>query len=279
MRYLKTFIIYAGLLALAAYVLVPIWGLAYLAFDGGVKGWPRTFRVWPESFTLDIFRQMWERPAQTLSFLGALQNSLVVAVGSALLAVVCGASLAYAFARWRFPGRRPGLFGLLVGALLPPIALTTPLYVLLSALQLRTSLLGLCLAYTALALPFAGWNLRAAFQALPQELEEAAYLDGATPWQAFWLVSLPLAAPAILVAALLAFLLGYSEFALGWLFVEKGDNVTLAMAVFGMLAPGQTLSMSRLAALALLMSAPVVGLFLGLQSSLRLGWFQGNLND
>jgi ABC-type glycerol-3-phosphate transport system permease component len=113
------------------------------------------------------------------------------------------------------------------------VALMTPLYLLLESIHLRTSLLGLMIVYTAIAMPFCIWNMRASFQAVSKELEEAAFLDGAGPFTAFIKVTLPLVLPSIAVAALVAFLLGYTEFAIGWLFVESGENVTLAMAVSG----------------------------------------------
>lgn len=254
----------AGLTLIALFVLLPVWGMLYLAFDGGVKGWPTTFRVWPEQPTLSVFAQVWQKPSQSLPFAGILKNSLLVSGGAALLSVALGASMAYAFARYRFPGRRQGLFALLVGALLPPVALMTPLYILLSAAGLRTSLFGLTVVYTAFAMPFCIWNMRAAFQTIPKELEESAFLDGATPWVAFWAISLPMALPSIAIAALIAFLIGYSEFAMGWLFVDRSQNVTLAMAISGMLQ-GSLVSWSNLAALAILMSLPVVVLFLVLQ--------------
>jgi arabinogalactan oligomer/maltooligosaccharide transport system permease protein len=268
-----------GLGLLALFVLVPVWGLAYLAFDGGVKGWPTTFRLWPEQFTLQVFQRVWERPAQTLSFLGILKNSLFVSGGAALISVSLGASMAYAFARYRFPGRRTGLFALLVGALLPPVALMTPLYILLTWVGIRTTLFGLMIVYTAFAMPFCIWNMRAAFQAVPRELEEAAFLDGANAWAAFWRVSLPLALPSIAIAALIAFLIGYSEFAMGWLFVEKADNVTLAMAIAGIIQGAGMLSWSNLAALAILMSLPVVAVFLALQRTLLDRLLIGNVEE
>ncbi len=255
----------AGLTLIALFVLIPMWGIVYLAFDGGVKGWPTTFRVWPEQFTLGVFTRMWERPAQMMPFLGLLRNSLVVSVGAALTSVALGASMAYAFARYRFSGRRQGLFGLLLGALLPPVALMVPLYVLLSAIGIRTTLLGLTLVYTSFAMPFCIWNMRAAFQSVAVELEESAFLDGASPWIGFWRITLPLALPSIAVAALIAFLIGYSEFALGWLFVDKAQNVTLAMAISGMIQSSYLDSWANLAALAILMSLPVVVIFLALQ--------------
>jgi arabinogalactan oligomer/maltooligosaccharide transport system permease protein len=196
-----------------------------------------------------------------------------------LISVSLGASMAYAFARYRFPGRRTGLFALLVGALLPPVALMTPLYILLTWVGIRTTLFGLMIVYTAFAMPFCIWNMRAAFQAVPRELEEAAFLDGANAWAAFWRVSLPLALPSIAIAALIAFLIGYSEFAMGWLFVEKADNVTLAMAIAGIIQGAGMLSWSNLAALAILMSLPVVAVFLALQRTLLDRLLIGNVEE
>jgi len=254
------------LLAVGLFVCLPIWGLIYMAFDGSFKGWPNEFRLWPKELTFSVIQQVWEKPAQSLSFIGLLRNSLLVSGGAAVLCVLCGLSMAYAFAQFRFPGRALGLWVLLLGAMLPPIALMTPLYLLLTALQLRTTQLGLVLVYASFAMPFCVWNMRAAFQAVPNELEEAALLEGAGHFTVFWRVTLPLAAPAIAVAALVAFLTGYTEFAFGWLFVSKGDQVTLAMAVSGMLTSlGLANAWSNVAALALLMSVPVVGLCLVLQ--------------
>lgn len=277
-RAIETIATHLGLLLLAAFVLVPVWGLVYLAFDGGIRGWPTTFRVWPEQPTLSIFREMWQRPGQSLTFLGALRNSLLVSSGAAAMSFALGASMAYAFARMRFPGRRAGLFALLVGSLLPPVALMVPLYMLLTLVGLRTSLLGLTIVYASFSMPFCIWNMRAAFQSVPPEIEEAAYLDGASPLRAFLSISLPLALPAVAVAALVAFLIGYSEFALGWLFVERSGNVTLAMAISGILTGG-TVSWSRLAALSVLMCAPVIVVFFALQRYLLRGLVVGQAGD
>ena len=140
-----------------------------------------------------------------------------------------------------------------------------PLYLLLSAMGIRTTLFGLTVVYTSFAMPFCIWNMRAAFQAVALELEESAFLDGASPWTAFWRITLPLALPAIAVAGLIAFLIGYSEFAMGWLFVDKAQNVTLAMAISGMIQSSYLDSWANLAALALMMSLPVVVIFLAAQ--------------
>lgn len=263
-----------GLAAIGLFALLPIWGMARVALDGNIRGAPTEFRLWPEQFTFSVFRYVWEHPSQTLSIPGLFRNSLVVAGGAALLSVLFGASMAYAFARFRFPGRKAGLFALFLGALLPPVALMTPLYILLSEIGLRTSLFGLMIVYTAFSMPFCIWNMRASFQAVPLEIEESAYLDGASSWITFRRITLPLALPSIAVAALLAFMLGYTEFAIGWLFVESSENVTMAMAVSGMMRQSGV-EWSNLSALALLMSIPVVVIFMFLYRYLMRGLLTG----
>lgn len=264
-----------GLSLAGLFVLVPMWAMVYMAFDKSIIGFPTSFRLWPQEFTFEMFQKAWDAAMRSVPFPAALRNSLVVAGGAAILSVAFGAGMAYAFARHRFPGQRTGLFALLVGALLPPVALMTPLYVLLTGLGLRTSHLGLIIVYTAFSMPFCIWNMRAAFQAVPKEIEEAAFLDGATPFVTFWRMTLPLALPAIAIAALIAFLAGYSEFVLGWLFVDKAANATVAMTIAGTLRSSGIVSWSYLSALAILMSVPVVVIFLFLQRYLMRGLLIG----
>ena len=265
----RQIIIQLLLVLIGLFVLLPIWGMARLALDEALRGAPLSFRFLPQAFSLVNFQKVWESPSQSLTFLGLLKNSLIVSGGAAFISVSFGAGMAYAFARFRFPGRQVGLFGLLLGTLLPQVALMTPLYVLLTVLGVRASLLGLMIVYTAFSMPFCVWNMRSAFQAVPKELEEAAFLEGATPLIAFLRVTLPLALPSIAVAALMAFLIGYTEFAIGWLFIERGENATIAIAVSGIL--GQSLAWSRVSAMAILMSLPVVLIFLVLRRYLLRG--------
>jgi arabinogalactan oligomer / maltooligosaccharide transport system permease protein len=268
-----------ALILIGLFVIVPIWSIARLAFDSSLKSRPVEFRLTPKEIGLGPMEQVMEHPYQSMSFMGLLRNSLVVSTSAALGAVIFGISLAYGFARFRFPGRKVGLFLLLLTAMLPPIAFTTPLYVVLSVLQIRTSLLGLALTYAVFAMPFCIWNMRAAFQAIPKELEEAAYLDGASNFRTFMEISLPLAIPSIAISALIAFLMGYSEFAIGWLFVDKAENVTLAMSIYSILASGSTQPWSQIGSLALIMSVPVVIIFIILQRTLLDQMLLGNTGE
>src|SRR5690349_20895597 len=169
-----------ALIVVGFFVILPIWGIARLAFDGSLRGRPTEFRLLPKDWSFDPFLQVLDRPYQTVDFTTLLKNSLLVSLGAALIAMILGMSLAYAFARFRFPGRQAGLFAILLTAVLPPVAFLTPLYILLGLMQLRTTLLGLVIVYAAFAMPFCIWNMRAAFQSIPREVEEAAFLDGAS---------------------------------------------------------------------------------------------------
>lgn len=271
-----------SLFIIGLFVILPVWGMARLAFDGALRGRPTEFRFFPKLLTIETFLKVLDRPYQSTDFMLLLRNSLVVSFGAAMIAILLGASLAYAFARFRFPGRQPGLFTLLLTAILPAIAFATPLYILLSLLGIRTTLLGLTIVYAAFAMPFCIWNMRAAFQSIPKELEEAAFLDGAGNLTTFTNITLPLAMPSIAVAGLIAFLMSYSEFAIGWLFVEKPATLTLSMAIYAMVQSqysGGAQPWSYLGSLALIMSIPVVVVFLVLQRTLLDRMMFGNIGD
>jgi arabinogalactan oligomer/maltooligosaccharide transport system permease protein len=270
------------LLAVSFFVLLPIWGMARLAFDGSLRGRPTEFRLFPKVWSFEPFLQVLDRPYQTVDFLTLLRNSLLISLSAALIAMVLGMSLAYAFARFRFPGRQTGLFAILLTAVLPPVAFMTPLYIILGLMQLRTTLLGLVIVYAAFAMPFCIWTMRAAFQSIPREVEEAAFLDGATDLKSFLFITLPLALPSIAVAGLIAFLMAYSEFTLGWLFVDKADNVTLAMAIYAIVQTQYSSGAqpwSYLGSLAIIMSIPVVIIFLIFQRTLLDRMMFGTVNE
>lgn len=274
-RLLPTIGAYVALGAVACFVLLPLWNMLAMAFDGSLTGLPDEVRFLPAQPSLSVFADVLAHGTQSVPYALLLRNSLIVSGGAAALSLVLGCSMAYAFARLRFPGRGIGAFALLAGSLLPPVALMTPLFVLLSAIGLRTTQLGLMLVYASFSMPLCVWLMRGAFRAVPRELDEAVFVEGGGLVDAFRHVALPVAGPAIAVAVLLAFLVGYSEFAIGWQFVERGDLITLAMAMGGSDTGLSSLAWARQAALTLLMAVPVVVLFQVLQryllSDVRLG--------
>lgn len=268
-----------GLILIGIYVLFPIWGILRLTFDGSLRGAPTEFRFFPKEWSLQPLFQVLNRPYQSVEFLTLFKNSMYISIMATIAAVLLGTSLAYAFARFRFPGRQPGLFILLLTAILPPIAFATPLYILLNLLKIRTTHLGLIIVYAAFAMPFCIWNMRAAFQSIPKELEEAAFLDGAGQFRTFLQVSLPLALPSIAIAAIIAFLTAYSEFTIGWLFLDQSDKVTLAMAIYSMVQTGQAQPYSQLGSLAVIVAIPAIILFIVFQNTLLERMLFGSINE
>ncbi|HSG46148.1 MAG TPA: carbohydrate ABC transporter permease [Anaerolineales bacterium] len=257
-----------ALVLIGIYVLFPIWGILRLSFDGSLRGAPIEFRFFPKEWSLEPFLQVLDRPYQSVEFMTLFRNSMYISILATVAAVILGTSMAYAFARFRFPGRQPGLFILLLTAVLPPIAFATPLYILLNLLQIRTTHLGLIIVYAAFAMPFCIWNMRAAFQSIPKELEEAAFLDGAGQFRTFLQVSLPLAIPSIAIAGIIAFLIAYSEFTIGWLFMDQSDKVTLAMAIYSIVQTGSAQPYSQLGSLAIIVSIPAILIFIIFQNTL-----------
>lgn len=251
-------------LALAgAFVVLPVLWMLRLAFDGGVGGRPDDAALIPQAFTLEHLIRAATEPRADMPFVMLLANSLVVALGTALTATAFGASAAYAVARYRFPGRRAGLFAALVLATLPPAGLAAPFFIYLNGLGIRQSLLGLVLVYSAIAAPFAVWTLRNAVQGVGRDLEEAAMLEGAGPWRVYRSVTLPLIGPSVGAAAFIAFMIAWSEYALAWALISDPGLVTLSMALYGMRGVSQV-SWGLMSATALMVALPVLVIFYGL---------------
>lgn len=282
------------LLAVTVSVLFPILWVFSIALDPRNIDKPLELRLIPPGATLESFRQVLFDPFRLLCknpnnvdtcmrFSGLLMNSLIVSLGTAIITVVLGASAAYAFSRFRFIGREAGLIGFIALLMLPATATIAPLYVLLSQIRigsepLRTTLLGLMVAYAAGALPFSIWNLKGYFDTVPRELEEAALIDGASASQTFYQIVLPLSLPAIAVTILLGFMNGWTEFVLAWLMLEDPSRFTLPMALRSLQGQFST-PWSQFFALAILMSVPPVLLFFALQryivSGLTVGGVKG----
>ncbi len=286
--------IHIFLLLITVSVLFPVLWIFSLALDPRNIDKPLELRLIPPGASFEAFRRVLidpfpllctnpTDPASCMTFTKLLTNSVLVALGTSVFAVVLGASAAYAFSRFRFIGRQAGMLGFIVLLMIPSTATLAPLYVLLSQIKIagepiRTMLIGLAIAYASGTLPFAIWNLKGYFDTVPKELEEAALIDGATVTQTFLRVILPLAAPALAVTVLFSFMTGWTEFVLAWTFLEDPGRFTLAMALRSMQGQFST-PWSEFAAMSILMSVPIVLLFFALQryivSGLTVGGVKG----
>jgi len=150
-----------------------------------------------------------------------LVNSLVISIASTVLTLLFGTMCAYALARFRFIGRQPLSYGTLILRTLPPAVLAVPVYVIWSAWGIGDTLSGVVLVYTALNLPFTIWLLYGFIEQVPEELEEAAAIDGCGPFQVFWRVILPLLKPGLAAAAIFTFRLAWNEFILSFILTNR----------------------------------------------------------
>jgi len=177
------------------------------------------------------------------------RNSLITALATTLISVPIAALGGYAFARYR-TGGLPLQFGVLGTQMLPGIVLILPIFVLFKELGLTNTLYGLILAYMTFNLPFLVWILMGFFENIPKELEEAAWIDGASPSRAFFSVVFPITAPGIMAGAVLSFIMCWNEFLFALILTGSGTSTVpvslAAMAtqrgvLIGKLAAGTTL--------------------------------------
>lgn len=267
-------------LALAGlFVVVPILWMIRLAFDATIASKPQDAALLPHRWTFENFARAWVAPISGYPFTHLLGNSLLVAGSTALIALVFGTTTAYAFARYRFPGRQFGLFAMLVLLTLPPAGLMAPYFIFMLSLGLRGSLAGLIFVYSAISVPFAVWTVRNAIQSIPLEQEEAAMLEGAPRLRIFAQITLPQIAPAVAVAGFIAFILGWSEFALGWGLISDPERVTLAMALYTMRGSGSNVSWGLMSATTLMLALPVLALFYLLGRYLLAGLSLGSVSE
>lgn len=199
--------VYAALAALTVAFLFPLVWVLGLSLKTRIQVFadPPLF-LW--SPTLENYEAVLNRS----DFLRAFVNSLVTSSGAVTLSLCVGVPAAYAIARFPFRGRSFLFFGLLAMRMLPPIAVLVPMYILFSKLGLTTTRFSVILAYTTFSLPLVVWIMRGFFEDLPRELEESAWVDGASRKTAFTHVVLPLIRPGLVAASILCLQLAWNDF-------------------------------------------------------------------
>jgi multiple sugar transport system permease protein len=195
-----------AILMVLLYALIPVLWITSLSLKPTADIGDRKFI--PETFTLDNYDQIFS----TNLFNAALVNSIGIAAISTLIAIVLASMAAYALARLDFAGKAVILSGALAVAMFPAISIVGPLFDMWRSLGLFDTWLGLIIPYLTFTLPLAIYTLSAFFREIPWELEQAARVDGATPFQAFRKVIVPLAAPGVFTSAILVFIFAWNDF-------------------------------------------------------------------
>lgn len=212
-------------------------------------------RFIPRSITWDNYSNIFDQSV----FTSALRNSIGIAAISTLIAVLLATTTAYAVARLDFPGKRFVLGAALAIAIFPQISIVSPLFDIWRRIGLYDTWPGLIIPYLTFTLPLSIWLLSAYFRQIPWELEQAAEVDGATPFQAFRRVIVPLAAPGMFTAAILAFIFAWNDFlfAISLTSTDRARTVPATIAFFQGNSQFQQPT-GQIAAAAVVITVPVV---------------------
>ncbi len=188
-------------------------------------------------------------------------NTLYIAAMSTAISLFCGVLAGYSLSRLRFPGSTVIGVSIFVTYLVPPTLLFIPLASVIKALNLNDSPWALILSYPTILVPFSTWLLMGYFKTIPKELEECARIDGATRFQAFYRIILPLAAPGVLSAGIFSFTLSWNEFLFALVFLFSPENKTVPVGVVSELIKGDVFFWGSLMAGALFGSVPVAVIY------------------
>ena len=265
---------YAVLTLFAFIAVFPILNIITVSLRPSDQLLQRSLALIPEGASLNNFRVLLHETA----FLRWLGNSLLVSLVVTVTGVALASTAGYALSRFRFKGRKGALSGILVTQMFPATMLLLPLYIVLVRLGLINSYLGIVVIYTATALPFCVWQMKGYYDTIPASLEEAARIDGASPWQAFYKVILPLAAPALVITALFSFMSAWNEYVVAAVVLQDTELFTLPVGL-KLFQSSLATQWGLYAAGSLLVSIPVIALFLVLSryliSGLTLGAVKG----
>jgi multiple sugar transport system permease protein len=215
-------------------------------------------RLVPKEWTVENYKGLFSGGLDS-PLLRPLINSILIALIATTIAVALASLAAYAIARLDFPGKTIVLAGALAVSMFPPISVVGPLFDMWRALGLYDTYPGLIIPYLTFALPLAIYILVAFFREIPWDLDEAAQVDGATPFQAFRRITFPLAAPGVFTAAILVFIFAWNDFVFAISLTSSNASRTVPAAIAFFTGESQfTAPTGNIAAAAVLVTIPII---------------------
>jgi multiple sugar transport system permease protein len=261
---------WVGVVAIVIFCLFPFYWLINISLKAGND--LQSSSLIPPNPTLDNYRSIFENP----DFTNALRNSAIVALSTTVLALVVGSFCAYALARLKLKGKFVILAIVLTISTFPQIAIAAPLFKLWSDIGIFNTWIGLILPYLTFALPLTIYILVSFFREIPRDLEEAALVDGATHFQAFRKVVIPLAAPGLATAGILAFIASWNEFLLAVTLTSSSKARTVPAAIaFFTGATEHEVPYGSISAASVVISVPLILLVLLFQKRIVAGLTAG----
>lgn len=256
----------AGLVVMVLYNLTPFFWMisSSLKTDIEVTSFPAT--LLPRTLTTAAYSRIWEQEGFVVYFL----NSIKVSGGTALLSALVGTFAAYGFSRFRFGGRLPLMTLLLVTQMLPGVLLVGPYFKMLTVLGLYDTHLGLILAQTSITLPFTVWMLKGYMDTIPQEIDQAATMDGATRIQVLFHCVLPNLLPGLVATTIFSFLLAWGDLLWALCLINDPAKQTMTLGITNLVGQFRVLWSDIMAATVIGCAIPAV-LYLTLQRYLVAG--------
>lgn len=254
-KYLQTFIIFLLQIFIVAVFLFPMYWMFKTALQPRIEilHYPPLFI--PKNFTIENFL-LFPKPTRFGGGIMPMLNSIIAAGISTIFTTILSVLMAYSFARFKTGGDNLPFFVLTI-RMMPPIVAVIPLFLLMKYLNLLDNLLSLIIVYTVFNIPFAVWMMKGFFEDLPVEIEEAAFVDGASRLTTFLRITLPLASQGIAVTAIFSFIFSWNEFLFALIFTRTAA-ITLPVHLAGMhIISPHGIDWGPLAATALIASIPV----------------------
>jgi len=277
----KRLFVHAALMAACIVAVYPILRIVTVSLRPGDRLLSTSLAIIPDDATFESYRRvLFGDPARRMKsdFFLWVWNSLSITAATATIGLILSATSAYAFSRFRFAGRNPGLVFLLTTQMIPAGMLLLPLYIMLTRLHLINTYLGLIIAYSVTSVPFSIWILKGYYDTIPLDLEEAARIDGTSHLGAFYRIVLPLSTPALAIVFLFNFMSSWSEYIVARVIIQKAPMYTWPLGLWTY-AGQYTVAAGRFSAASILVAVPVMALFLysskWLISGLTLGSVKG----
>ena len=260
----KTILIHATLIVASIIAIYPVLRVVTISLRPNDTLLTTDLRIIPENATFDNYKEVLfgapEKNRKSDFFLW-LWNSISIVTVTSLISMVLAAVSAYAFSRFKFPGRAAGLVFLLTTQMIPAGMLLLPLFIMLAQLKMINTALGLIIAYSVSSVPLTIWTLKGYYDTIPVDLEEAALIDGASRFTVFTKIILPLSTPALAIAFLFSFMGGWREYLVARVVLQKNEIFTWPLGIFTY-AQQFTVSWGQFSAASVLIAIPVMALFL-----------------
>jgi multiple sugar transport system permease protein len=267
---LRKVLLWIAVVAICVFCLLPFYWLINVSLKTGTD--LGSADLLPPSPSLDNYSSIF----QNADFTAALRNSVIITTITTVIALVVGSFAAYALARLRFQFKFLVLAIVLSISTFPPIAIAAPIFKLWTDVGLYNTYIGLIIPYLTFALPLAIYILASFFKEIPKELEEAALVDGATHFQAFRKVVLPLAAPGLVTAGLLTAFFVWNEFLLAVTLTSSPDAFTVPVAVANFTGSTQfEIPLGTISAASVVITIPLVALVIIFQNRIVAGMTAG----